>query len=85
MHTLSVEGWDDCDTATCGCIAYELPFDYFNHYAEERTFAAQRSAELSDNSHTMRERHDAQTRNVLRNAYLRYNSFKRTRARRRIA
>lgn len=84
MHTPTVEGWDDCETATCACLVYELPCDDFDTDAEERLFAAQRSAELAENSQTMRERHDAQARNVFRNAYLRHNSFKRTRARRRV-
>ena len=84
MYSSDVEGYGDCDTSTTAFVEYELPCGGFDVDAEERAFAAQRSAELAENSQTMRERHDAQARNVFRNSYLRHNSFKRTRARRRV-
>lgn len=82
MYNPSVEGY--CDTSTTAFVEYELTCGDFDVDAEEREFAAQRSAELAENSQTMRERHDAQARNVFRNACMRHNSFKRTRARRRV-
>ena len=74
------------DTTTTAFVEYELTSyaDQEKLEAEERRFKELMAQERREQSAALRQRHDFEARNVFRNAYLRHDSFKRTRARRRV-